>query len=125
MSSKVHQSRFKGTKKKQIQHGRFERWPGGAVPQSTRTPEEQLKYLDTMGFTATKERQKLKERIEKRDNKKRNNEKKDGSKDKNKQKKHRKRGVHFQNRKKRFNNSNERVQKSSSSVSGSGEGSKG
>lgn len=44
--------------------GRFARYPGGAVPQSTRTPEEQLKHLDLYGFVATKERAKLFKRIE-------------------------------------------------------------
>jgi len=114
--SKVHQSRYKGTKGSEQQHGRFERWPGGAVPQSTRTPEQQLEYLDTMGFTATKERAKLKKRIEDRDNKKKNNEKKDGSKNKNKQGKRKKGGVHFQNRRKRTDINNEGVRKSGSSV---------
>ena len=45
--------------------GRFGRYPGGTVPQSTRTPEEQLKHLDSCGLVATKERAKLKARIEK------------------------------------------------------------
>lgn len=43
---------------------RYDRYEGGAVPQSKRTPYEQLAYLDAHGFTATKERAKLTKRIE-------------------------------------------------------------
>ena len=53
-----------GTRQEPKSYGRFARYPGGAVPQSTRTPEEQLKFLDSRGFTALKERLKLKKRIE-------------------------------------------------------------
>ena len=42
---------------------RFDRYPGGAVPQTKRTPEEQLKYLDSQGLVAKKERAKLLKRI--------------------------------------------------------------
>lgn len=45
---------------------RFKKWPGGAVPQSTRTPAEQLKYLDEMGFVAKKERAKLAKKMERK-----------------------------------------------------------
>ena len=40
--------------------------PNGAVPQSKRTPEEQLKYLDEQGFVAKKERAKLQRKINER-----------------------------------------------------------
>jgi len=43
---------------------RFTRHPGGCVPQSTRTPEQQLAHLDEMKFAAVKERAKLLKRIE-------------------------------------------------------------
>jgi hypothetical protein len=45
--------------KKVKKDSRFDKYPTGAVPQSTRTPGEQLKYLDEKGFVATKERAKL------------------------------------------------------------------
>ena len=37
--------------------------PNGAAPQSNRTPEEQLKWLDQKGFVATKERARLTDKI--------------------------------------------------------------
>jgi len=43
---------------------RLERHPGGAVSQSARSPEEQLKYLDSKGLVAKKERAKILKRIE-------------------------------------------------------------
>jgi len=43
---------------------RYDRYPGGAVPQGNRTPEQQLAHLDANGFVAVKERAKLLLRIE-------------------------------------------------------------
>ena len=46
------------------QRNRLEKHPpNGAVPQSKRTPQEQLKYLDEQGFVATKERAKLAKKL--------------------------------------------------------------
>jgi len=74
--SRTHQSKYKGCKKHgggktapagksegvartPVPYGRFARYPNGAVPQSKRSPKEQLAHLDKMGWTATKERIKL------------------------------------------------------------------
>ena len=64
-----HQSKFKGASRhgknpqSPKEYGRFLRHEGGVVPQSENTPEEQLKYLETMGWTATKERAKIDKKI--------------------------------------------------------------
>ena len=63
---KVHRSKSKGVeggKGGPKPGSRFERHPGGCVPQSDRSPQEQLDFLDSRGFTAAKERLKLKRRL--------------------------------------------------------------
>ena len=81
--SRVHNSKFKGAarhgggKLAPVGHregsfqqpkvyGRYARYEGAAVPQNpeNRTPQQQLEYLDLMGYKATKERAKLNKRIE-------------------------------------------------------------
>jgi len=82
MSSKVHQSKFRGASKhgggkkapleqkdgrtqQPKEYGRFARHPGGEVPQAERSPKEQIAFLDSRGYVATKEREKLQKKIEK------------------------------------------------------------
>lgn len=56
--------RNQGTQQQPKKYGRYVRYPNGTVPQSNRTPEEQLKHLDKMKFRAVKERNKLKRKME-------------------------------------------------------------
>ena len=42
---------------------RYERHPGGEVPQGNRSPLDQIAYLDSKGFVAKKERAKLAKKL--------------------------------------------------------------
>lgn len=61
--TRAHKSRYRGTNGENP-YGRYTRHIGGAVESAGRTLEDQLAYLDKMGFTAKKERAKIAKRIE-------------------------------------------------------------